>query len=293
MSIRLHVNESRAVLAIAGEEAIPFLQDLVTNDVRRLAPEGAIYAGLLTPQGKLLVDFLLLRSDGNSLLADLPAASLADTTRRLAMYRLRRKVEWQPRPDLRIGCAFGGDAAALAGLPPTPGAGRRVNGQLVVVDPRSAALGLRICGPRPADALPPGAWREADSGDWRRHRIGLGVPEGEEDLPPGQLFPLEAGFDALNGVDHGKGCYVGQEVTARMRHRTTLRRGIRRVRIEGPPPAPGTEIRADGKPAGTLLSSTRDGRALAHLRLDRAAAGELRAGDQRLAWAGDGEDSVA
>jgi folate-binding protein YgfZ len=246
----------RAVLRVSGPEARDFLQGLVTNDVRRLEA-GPVYAALLSPQGKYLFDFLLV-ADGDAVLVDVKAERAAALAQRLSMYRLRAQVTVEAT-DLEV---VVGTGAAPAGAVP---------------DPRDPALGWRAYGAAGTmlagiAALDPAA-REAQ-------RIALGVPETGVELVPDDSYILEMGFERLQGVDFRKGCYVGQEVTARMKHKTELRKGLARVRVEGAPPPPGTEIRAGEKVAGTLYSVA-GGLGLAHLRFDRAT-GELRAGDARV-----------
>ncbi len=284
MSSSLFLDTNRALIRVAGPEAGDFLQDLITNDVRRLNSSRALYAGLLTPQGKYLVDFILLMTEDGTIQLDLPGIAVADTIRRLSMYRLRRKIEIEPIEGVSVGCLFGPGAGAVAGVTGEPGTCSFRDGHAAVVDPRDAGLGVRLYGSDITGWLEEGAWRPASETEWDAHRIRRGVPEGGKDLLPEEVFPLEAGFETLNGVDFRKGCYVGQEVTARMRHRASLRRRICRVRLEGVPPRAGTEIRADGRPAGTLLTSVPAGLALAHLRVDRAeTARELAADGVRLA----------
>ena len=239
---------SRRILRLTGPDTEDFLQGLITNDIRRL-DRGLVYAAILTPQGKYLADFFLARTEGGVLLD--VAESLADgLVKRLTMYRLRAKVD-----------------IADSGLHLQRGTGPAPDGALP--DPRHDALGWRAYTPAP----------EGDDGtDWDAIRVAHLIPETGVELTP-DTFILEAGFEALQGVDFRKGCYVGQEVTARMKHKTDLRKGLARVEIEGTAPV-GTEITADGKPAGTLF--TRSGNeAIAYLRLDRAQ-GEMRAGDATL-----------
>ena len=246
----------RRVLRVSGEDRAAFLQGLVSNDLRRLA-EGPIYAALLTPQGKYISDFLLL-DQGDAILMDIHADRAEDLLRRLQMYRLRRKVEIAAT-----------DLAVLRGLgTPPPDA---------VWDPRHAALGWRryVTEDEAKNADPPGI-------DWDGIRVANCIPETGVELIPDQSFILECGFERLKGVDHRKGCYVGQEVTARMKHKTELRKGLVTVQVEGAA-APGDTITADGKPAGTLHTRAGD-RAIAYLRFDRAG-GELRAGDATVRWA--------
>jgi folate-binding protein YgfZ len=246
----------RAVLRIAGPEAREFLQGLVTNDVRRL-DAGAVYAALLSPQGKYLFDFFLV-ADGDAVLLDVKADRAAALAARLGMYRLRAKVTVAPA----------GLDVVVGGGPPPPGA---------VADPRDPALGWRAYGE--AGAILAGL-APPDPGGREALRIARGVPETGVELIPEESYILEMGFERLNGVDFRKGCYVGQEVTARMKHKTELRKGLARVRIEGAAPAPGTKIRAGDRVAGTL-HSVAGGHGLAYLRFDRAE-GAMTAGDARV-----------
>ena len=241
---------SRRLVTLTGADALTFLQGLVSNDVRRLDQPGIVYAALLTPQGKYLADFFVVNT-GEVLLLDLPEG-LADTTlRRLSMYRLRADVQMAP--------------AALA---VTRGTGAPPEGALP--DPRNPALGWRHYGA----PLP-----EADV-DWDALRVEHMIPETGIELTPDETFILEAGFEALNGVDFRKGCYVGQEVTARMKHKTELRKGLTRLRIEGAAPVGTPILMEDGREAGTLYTQS-GGRALAHMRFDRMDA-PLTAGEARL-----------
>ena len=241
---------SRRLVTLTGADALTFMQGLVSNDVRRLDQPGIVYAALLTPQGKYLADFFVVNT-GEVLLLDLPEG-LADTTlRRLSMYRLRADVQMAP--------------AALA---VTRGTGTPPEGALP--DPRHPALGWRHYGA----TLP-----EADV-DWDAIRVEHMIPETGIELIPDETFILEAGFEALNGVDFRKGCYVGQEVTARMKHKTELRKGLTRLRIEGAAPVGTPILMEDGREAGTLYTQS-GGRALAHMRFDRMDA-PLTAGEARL-----------
>jgi len=238
----------RTVLSVSGPDAEEFLQDLVTNDLHKRGG-GLVYAALLTPQGKYLADFMISGS-ADSLLLDV-AAPLADgLAQRLAMYRLRRRVEIAPA---------GVSVRRGTGTPP-PGA---------LADPRHPALGWRVYGSEGGD----------DGTDWDALRVAHLVPESGLELIPNDTFALEAGLDRLNGIDFRKGCYVGQEVTARMKHKTELKKGLGRVQIRGEAPF-GADITAEGKPAGTLFTRSGD-RALAFLRFDRAT-GEMRADDAVL-----------
>jgi len=246
----------RAVLRVSGPDTRDFLQGLVTNDVRGLE-QGAVYAALLSPQGKYLFDFFLV-PDGEAVLVDVKADRAAALAQRLGMYRLRAKVAIEPA-DLGV---VVGTGAAPEGA---------------AADPRDAALGWRAYGD--AAAMLAGIAPLAPD-ELTRRRVALGVPESGIELLPDDSYILEMGFERLRGVDFRKGCYVGQEVTARMKHKTELRKGLARVRIDGEAPPPGTEIRAGDKVAGTLYSAA-GGLGLAYLRFDRAA-GELMAGAARV-----------
>ncbi len=235
----------RSVIRIAGVDRESFLQGLVSNDVRRLKT-GAAYAAFLSPQGKYLADFLLVPM-ADAILLDV-AESLADgLPRRLSMYKLRANVTLE-KTALHV----------LRGLGPTP--------QGAFTDPRHPALGWRAYSPTPG---------AAPAIDWERIRVDHLIPESGIELIPDETYILEAGFERLNGVDFRKGCYVGQEVTARMKHKTDLRKGLARVTVTGPAD-PGTPILAGGKEAGQLLTRAGD-RAIAYLRFDRAA-GDMQAG---------------
>ena len=232
----------RAVLSVTGAEAAHFLHNLLTADVEHLGDGGATLAALLSPQGKILFDMLVVRQ-GDGFLIDCAADQRADLLKRLAMYRLRAKVEVAPRDDLHVSVSPG----------EIPGGYR---------DPRSAAIGWRATGPegRPAQG-------------YDAARIALGLADSAADLGSGEFFPHEANLDQLGGVSFKKGCYVGQEVVSRMEHRGTARSRILPVALGGAAPLRGTEVRAGEKLVGTLLSSSGNA-ALALLRLDRLAEAE-------------------
>ncbi len=242
----------RQILEISGSDRVDFLQALVTNDLKLLS-EGLLYAALLTPQGKYLADFFLLQQ-GESILLDVKADSAAALAQRLNMYRLRA--------DVQIGESVLKVSRGLGAAP-----------QDAVTDPRHAALGWRLYGGESHD----------DNTDWAAIRVANTIPETGIELTP-DTYILEAGFERLNGVDFRKGCYVGQEITARMKHKTELKKGLVTVEIKGKA-APGTAITAEGKPAGVLFTQS-GGKALAYLRFDRAnrAKGQMQAADAHLQW---------
>jgi len=245
----------RGVVAVGGPEAETFLDNLLTNNVEGIAGGHAGYGGLLSPQGKILFDFLVFR-DGERFLFDLPRSAVADFVRRLTFYRLRAKVEIADlSDDHRVIAAWNS---------PTP---PRLDGP-VVVDPRLPALGFRAIIPVGSVIIAP-EYDTVGEADYDAHRLLLGIPEGGMDFAYGDAFPHDADMDQLGGVAFDKGCYVGQEVVSRMEHRGTARRRLIPVRAASPIPPPGAEITADGKPVGTIASSA-GGTGLAMVRLDRA-----------------------
>jgi tRNA-modifying protein YgfZ len=258
----------RAVVRVSGPAAHGFLQGLITNDIDKAKPGGAIHAGLLTPQGKILFDFFVVPA-ADGFLLEIAKAKGGELAQRLGFYKLRAQVEIAEDPSFAVAAAWG--------APP-----RLPDGAIAYADPRLSALGLRILLQAEADARNLGCTIAAED-EYHAHRIALGVPEGGRDYAFGDAFPHEAMFDRLAGVDFDKGCFIGQEVVSRMEHRGIARKRIVGVEGEGPLPPSGTEITAGGAPVGTL-GSVSEHSGLALLRLDRAeeakAAGlPLRAGE--------------
>ncbi|WP_207477609.1 CAF17-like 4Fe-4S cluster assembly/insertion protein YgfZ [Arenibaculum pallidiluteum] len=281
--------EGRGVLAVGGAERVEFLQGLVTNDMRRAGPDRAVWSALLTPQGKYLHDFLVVGL-GETLLLDCEAERRDDLMRRLKIYRLRAKVTIEDvTATLTVAAAFGQGAAEALGLPAEePGAARPLDAGIAFVDPRLPALGARAILPREeaTTALAAAGLPALPADRWQELRLRLGVPEGSGDMEVEKAILLENGFDALDGVAWDKGCYVGQELTARTRYRGLVKKRLVPVRVEGPMPPPGTPVTLGGRDAGQLRAGLGD-RALALLRieeLDRLAeeGGELTAGEARL-----------
>ncbi|HEY1301531.1 MAG TPA: folate-binding protein [Stellaceae bacterium] len=262
------VFDDRGVLAVSGPHRRAFLQGLVSNDVERVGAARAAYAALLTAQGKYLHDFIMVERD-EAILFDTEADRLADLARRLSVYRLRAKVAIAAEPDLAVAAVFGPDALPALELPANPGVARPLATGIAFVDPRLAALGARCILPRAtarADLVAAG-FAEGDIVSYDQLRLGLGVPDGSRDLSIEKSLLLESGFDELNGVDWHKGCYIGQELTARTKYRGLVKKRLVPVEIVGPAPAPGTPVLADGRDAGEMRSS-RGRLGLALLRLD-------------------------
>ncbi|WP_020177695.1 folate-binding protein YgfZ [Methylopila sp. M107] len=256
--------DARGALLVSGPEAGRFLDNLLTNDVGKLAAGRAAYAALLTPQGKIIVDMLASRTPEGGFLLDLPRHHVADVARRLTLYRLRSKVEIEDVTARTRALVIWGDGL----LPREP---------KMVIDPRIPGLGARAY-VAPDENMPDGV-HEVGLEAYRAHRIALGAPQGGLDFVYGEAFPHEACLDQLNGIDFKKGCYVGQEVVSRMEHRGTARTRVVPVLINGLPPEIGAAVTAGERVVGRMGSSV-DGRGLALVRLDRAA--EARAAGQPL-----------
>ncbi|XKH36548.1 YgfZ/GcvT domain-containing protein [Azospirillum doebereinerae] len=282
------VLEHRGVVAVSGEDRAAFLQGLVSNDMLRVNESRAAYALFLTPQGKFLHDFTVVDS-GGVLLLDPETERRADLLRRLKMYKLRSKIALEDRADrMRVAVAFGAGALEALGLPAEAGAAVGFGGGLAFTDPRLPGLGARLF--LPADgleaALEGAGLTRRDGAEYDRLRLSLGVPDGSRDLVPEKSIPLENRLDALNAISWDKGCYMGQELTARTKYRALIRKKLFPVTIDGPLPEAGTPVTLDGKEIGELRSG-RDGVALALLRLEEAnraaeAGLALKAGDSGL-----------
>ena len=255
--------DDRAVLSVSGGDASGFLQGLVTNDIGKLDGGPAIHAALLTPQGKYLFDFLIFRRDATFCL-DCEAEARPALAKRLAMYKLRADVAIDAALPDPVHALFGDGAEAAA---------RRIEGAEIFADPRSPALGARVVGARGEAALRRAGIEEAARADYDALRIANGIPDGRRDLVPEKSLLLEYGFDELNGVDFEKGCYVGQEVTARMKHRKLVRKRLVPVRIEGAAPDPGTPVYRDSIAVGEIRSSA-GALGLAWLRIDAIESGD-------------------
>ena len=271
------VLEERGVVSVGGPEAGSFLQGLISNDIERVSDERGVYAALLTPQGKFLHDFFVLRGHSGYLL-DCEGPRLGDLGRRLMTYRLRADVTLaDASEDFQVVALFGEESGGALGdafgLPPGEGGAARCAGGTIMRDPRRGALGLRALLPLGVDLsfLKRAGYAQGTVADYERHRIAHGAPDGSRDMEIGRATLMECGFDALNGVDFDKGCYVGQELTARTKHRGLVRRRLARVALDGPLPPAGTPIMAGEREVGEIRSGFDDA-ALAILRLERIAA---------------------
>lgn len=253
-------NHDRTILSVSGPDTFHFVQGLVTNDITRLS-DGLVYAAMLTPKGKYRADFFLVpggpghtyNPDTDTILIDVATTQAPDVLRALTMYKLRSKVAI---------VEIEGNVTRGTGTPPDG----------AFADPRDPRMGWRGYDGQPGD----------DGTDWDALHVAACVPQSGVELTP-DTFILEAGFERLCGVDFHKGCYVGQEVTARMKHKTELRKGLARVTVTGAAPV-GTDITSGGKPAGMLYTQAA-GAGIAYLRFDRATSVML-AGDAEVHWQG-------
>ncbi|SUS05960.1 putative Aminomethyltransferase [uncultured Defluviicoccus sp.] len=280
--------DDRSIISVAGEDRLSFLQGLVSNDVRQVTDGGAIYAALLTPQGKYLFDFFIVGA-GDALWLDCEAARAEALARRLGIYRLRARVTITPMAHaISVVAGFGTGAAAAVGLAGAdPGTAAALSSGFAFLDPRLPAAGIRCLLPSTdvPTFLAGHGFGQASRDDFDRHRLSLGLPDGSRDLIVERSLLLECGFDELNGVNWNKGCYVGQEVTARSKHRGLIRKRLVPARITGPLPAPGTPIRQAERTVGEIRSGV-DGLALALLQLDALALAQDGGPDSEL-WAGE------
>ena len=261
----------RSVIAVAGPDRAEFLQGLISNDTAKVGPGKAVWAALLTPQGRFLNDMFVVEDGAGTFLLETERERAPALAKKLKMYTLRSKVTVEDRTDsMEVAVVSGADAEKI--LP--------VAGATAFVDPRLPELGVRVLAPTGQTATLLGV-SEAPLAEYEALRLRLGVPDGSRDLT------VESGFDELHGVDWQKGCYMGQELTARTKYRGLIKRRLFPVRVEGPLPPSGTPIQRDGKEVGEIRSGAGD-RALAMLVIE-AADGPLVAKDaqilaERPAW---------
>jgi folate-binding protein YgfZ len=292
--------EDRGFLAVAGPDARAFLQGVITNDVNKAQPGQAIYAALLTPQGRYLHDFFIVELDG-VLFLDVAKSRLEDLRARLLKYRLRAKVEVDDVSKLFRTIALLGDgphdSQALHGF---EGRGGPFAGGFCYVDPRYAGIGARAMLPASgAEALSNAGFEASDRMAYETLRLLFGIPEGLVDLVQEKTLPMEANFDLLNGIDWAKGCYVGQELTARMHYRALLKKRMLPVEIDGDVPEIGTPVTYNGQDAGEMRTGMGDqGIALLRLEMVLAAVNDekpLMAGGSKITpkhppWLPSGEE---
>jgi folate-binding protein YgfZ len=239
----------RSVIAVGGADRVEFLQGLISNDTTKVAPGRAIWAALLTPQGRFLNDMFVVEGEANTLLLETERERAPALAKKLNLYKLRSKVTVEDRSAaMDVAVVFGAGADKL--LP--------IDGAIAFVDSRLAELGVRVLAPAgtASTLLQARGIAEASLEAYDALRLGLGVPDGSRDLKVEKALLLESGFDELNGVDWKKGCYMGQELTARTKYRALVRKRLFPVSVEGALPAPGTSIHLDGQEVGELRSGS-------------------------------------
>ncbi|MFI5030633.1 MAG: YgfZ/GcvT domain-containing protein [Reyranellales bacterium] len=259
MNARFSLLPHRSVIAVGGPDRAEFLQGLISNDTAKVGPGRAIWAALLTPQGRFLNDMFVVEDGDGTFLMETERERAAALAKKLKMYTLRSKVTVEDRSGaIDVAVAFGPDADKVV----------PVAGATAFVDPRLPELGVRVLLPAGQAAGLLGL-AEAPIAEYEALRLKLGVPDGSRDMPIEKALLLESGFDELHGVDWQKGCYMGQELTARTKYRGLIKRRLFPVTVEGALPPPGTKVERDGREVGEIRSGLGD-RALAMLQLDAA-----------------------
>ncbi len=250
----------RGIVSVSGGDAADFLQGLITNDMELVSPDQAIYAALLTPQGKYLHDFFVMAAEDGFYL-DCENQTRQDLITRLGRYRLRAQVDIRDiATEFDIYVLTGSDVIARLGLTGEEGAAAGFAGGLAYNDPRAIALGARAYLPTGTgeQSLLEAGFEKGALAPYDAHRFSLGIADGTPEIEPAKSYPMEYGLDRLNGISFSKGCYVGQEVTVRMMNRDLTRKCLVSVKIDGVPPAIGTRLELDGANAGELRGITGD-----------------------------------
>lgn len=240
----------RAVLSIQGEDRLSFLQNLVSNDIARVNESQTVYTTLLSPQGRFLFDFIVSEASHTYFL-DCDVEQIDDLKKRLSLYQLRSKVSIQ-KTTASIYAVWGEDTSSTFQLENKVGSTRNSTKTLFYMDPRLTDLGARIISPIPIDNLLSAIYVSKDEYD--QHRLKLGVPQGKDDLIPNKSFLLESNIEQLNGISWTKGCYIGQELTARTRYQGLVRKRLFPVIIEGTAPLCRTPLFLEGVEAGEMRS---------------------------------------
>lgn len=267
--------KSRGLIGVTGDDAIDFLQGLVSNDVTKVSPDNAIYSALLTPQGKFLYDFFLV-SLNDGLAIDCETDRLDDLKRKLSMYKLRSKVDLTDLSgDFCVAALMGENVIEQIELINAEGSAKGYLDGVAYVDPRLKDIGVRTILPREGaiEALTTAGFPSGNPEDYENLRLELGLPDGSRDLEVDKAILLENGFNELHGVDWDKGCYMGQELTARTHYRGLVKKRLMPVSVEGPLPAPGTSLMVGDKVAGEMRSGTGD-KGLALVKLEHFASGD-------------------
>jgi folate-binding protein YgfZ len=249
----------RDLVDISGSDQRSFLQGLISQDVEKVSGDRSVYGTLLTPQGKYLHDFIIAEIDSHLLFDSEPGRS-EDLVARLSRFKLRADISFETRPDLAVFAVFGDGAADLLSLPPNPGATTQIGDITAMVDPRSAPLGARLVGPLESlqNFLTGLAATESDFDAYDQLRISLQVPDGSRDLDIEKSILLESNIDLLNGIDWEKGCYMGQELTARTKYRGLVKRRLLAFQADSNSAKSGDDVLSGDKVVGEVRSTNGD-----------------------------------
>ena len=260
---------NRGILSVSGIDSLAFLQGIVTNDVERVSSSHSIYAAILSPQGKYLSDFFIVKF-GSGFLLDCPANQINELTKRLSTYRLRAKVDIEDQSKIyNVISVIGKKAHSDTGLSEIPGKTVPFSEGMVFVDPRLIELGIRAILPTTSTQkfLNKFGYSAESMASYKAAQFSLGVPDGGDDKILKQAFPLEVGFDELNAISFDKGCYIGQEVTTRMKIRKLVKKRLVPMVFSGSAPKPGSTIRKQDMRAGQIFAAS-GGAGRAMLRLE-------------------------
>lgn len=259
---------SRDLVELSGSDQRTFLQGLISQDIEKVSEQRAVYGTLLTPQGKYLHDFIITQRK-NHLIFDCEAGRTEDLVTRLSRFKLRANINLVPRPGLAVFAVLGSDAAETFDLKLETGASTYIDGIIAMADPRTTELGCRLIGPEDAilRLLQAKGATETTFETYDYHRISLQVPDGSRDMEIEKSILLESNIDELNGIDWEKGCYMGQELTARTKYRGLVKRGLVAFRTDNNAAKPGEPIMLGGKIVGDVRSTSGD-LVLASVRID-------------------------
>ncbi|WP_417453598.1 YgfZ/GcvT domain-containing protein [Kiloniella sp.] len=269
--------EHRTVLKLDGEDLVPFLQAVVTQDISLVTPEKSVWSALLTPQGKFLHEFFVTTSPEGGLLLDCEKDRAPDLLRRLKIYKMRSKATLEPTDDQYTVLALqGSDLSETLGLSKNKGASKEILGGCVYIDPRHQAMGARACIPTEnlSKFIEKYDLIKSTLETYDQTRVTLGVPDGSRDLEIEKSILLENGFNELGAIDWDKGCYIGQELTARTKYRALIKKRLVPVKLTGPIPEIGTDITIAGKNVG-ILRSVYGNQGLATLKIDAFGSDQL------------------
>ncbi|KKJ78243.1 hypothetical protein WH95_02670 [Kiloniella litopenaei] len=269
--------DHRTILKLDGEDLVPFLQAVVTQDIGRVSPTKSVWSALLTPQGKFLHDFFVASSPEGGFLLDCEKERAADLLRRLKLYKMRSKATLEQTDNrYSILALQGQNLDQKFGIPLEKGASKAIANGCIYIDPRHPAMGARAIIPtdKLSDFLKENALSESTLADYDQIRVALGIPDGSRDLEVEKSILLENGFNELDAIDWDKGCYIGQELTARTKYRALIKKRLLPVKLTGSIPEAGSDITNSGKNVG-ILRSVYGNLGLATLKIDAIGSDQL------------------